>query len=97
MTTLESLKQGRARIATGWCRGKLANDKDGLTVDPGDPTACSWCAAGAVDDRAAEVFALNTTRGASGGLYRWNDADARVRDDVLDLYDRTIARLEATP
>lgn len=90
---LTTLRVAKDHLRGRWCQaGKL---EDGRT----------YCAATAtiVGSRATEACrALAGTLGDESftallTLFNWNDAPGRTEAEVLDLYDRTIARLEARP
>lgn len=50
MSVSDDLVRARALIADPacWTRGASARDESGREVDPDDPSACRWCALGAV-------------------------------------------------
>lgn len=47
------------RIVRGWCRFNMARTADGEDCEPQSPSACQWCASGALD---AAHFQLGLTR-----------------------------------
>lgn len=100
MTTLELLKAARARIERpeAWTRGTAARDPDGLGVRARSKDAVCWCAAGAVvavSGLGAHKRPMELLRAEAGTLVS-DFNDTRTHAEVLDLFDRTIARLEAT-
>ena len=53
----EVLYGARNRIEDfeNWTHGAIARDKDGNVVDPGDESACQWCAIGALAAEFPEI------------------------------------------
>lgn len=101
--TIITLRRTRKLLTPreAWTQGDLALDADGNSVSPDDDRACSWCLLGATEHVAINYhlslsadIALGATLGAD--VDEWNDAPERKHAEVLDLIDRTIARLEAT-
>lgn len=45
---IANFKKVIAQLKKGWCRGSYARDNTGISVDFGDPRACSWCLMGAM-------------------------------------------------
>ncbi len=99
MTTLEVLKRGLERVRKGWCQHYYAKTADGHGTGVLNPEACSWCAVGAVNVNDEARTELMETLGFAPhppvGI--WNDAPERTQADVIALFERTIARLEARP
>lgn len=103
LSTLAVLKAARELISTPerWVQGPFAVDRQGLSVSPLSPDACAFCAIGATwriagtgDADSGADRELDITLGgqlANG----FNDAEGRTHAEVLDLFDRTIARLES--
>ncbi len=99
MSTLEVLKRGLERVRKGWCQHCYAKTAAGHGTGVLSPDACSWCAVGAVNVNDEARTELMETLGFAPhppvGI--WNDDPSRTQADVIDLFERTIARLEATP
>ncbi len=95
---LGTLRVGRERIVRGWCQETLAEDVNGEGCDELSAEAVSWCAMGAVcvldlDTRSYALDELNL--GVDTDIAGWNDHPDRTQAEVLDLFDRTIARVES--
>lgn len=97
---LVTLIAARVRISQGWTRNALAMDKHGVRVNPMSAEATRWDVVGAVravtpTDTAAERGALDALRrvGDIAMLSFWNDEPARTHDEVIMLFDTTIASL----
>lgn len=99
---LTVLKAARAKIAKPehWTQGTGARDRDGLSVSPQRANAFSFCSYGAVE--AVLPAMLNGRRRAINHLKRlvpfgqlatFNDDHTHA--EVLNLFDKAIARLEA--
>lgn len=112
MTTVELLKAARERVAKGWCQGWFAKDAAGEETLEELGDACAWCVRGAIyasakhgePESVSAEMALHDTLKDSGAalsvvgpLEEWNDAPGRTQAEVLDLFDRTIARLTEKP
>ncbi len=104
MTTLELLKAARARIERpeAWTQGSWARDADGHRCAENAPGAVRWCSLGAIQgprqvvgDAEAALKDTLVDRGSSVAVSTFNDDPTRTHAEVLDLFDRTIARLEA--
>lgn len=103
MSAVDVLRAARAKIAdpSAWTKGVAARDALGEAIEPEDPSACCWCAIGAlraacddVDVRIALKLALLNTIGfASYGLAEFNDRSTHA--SVIGAFDITIARLDA--
>ena len=112
-TTIEVLKAARELIAdeSRWTQDVLARDASGNEVEPDHQSAVCWCVEGAVEravviggEEAARgdriyhaVMALRDGVPGIGMLTVAGFNDTSEHSDVLDLFDRTIARLEAQP
>ena len=48
MLDKELVLQAAEQIKKGWCQINLAQDKDGLSISPYDPSAVKWCVIGAM-------------------------------------------------
>lgn len=76
-----------------WCKGHLAVDANGRTVEPTSPRACRWCLLGALEAcyAAAPSVPYRALRDAvrevcevSGGYPAWfNDAPCTTHEDIL--------------
>ena len=105
MTALELLRAGRERIARGWCQEDYAQDDQGAPALPWGSKACRWCASGALefgdssDDCRQEAWEALSAEipGVSVRVTDFNDFMGRTQVEVLALYDRAIAALEARP
>lgn len=85
------------------CRRMMARGPHGRT-HVGDPAATSFCLQGGVFravDEESRLFVIGAlgktleTRGARNtSLTAWNDTTGRNRQNVLDLIDATVARLQ---
>lgn len=106
MTTAEVLQKARDLIAdeSRWTHGYYAKDAQGYDVEPNEPSACCWCALGAVlhvEDLHSEeeagsdaASALERTALASGVAVPYIN-DIRGHDAVLALFDEAIAKAAA--
>ena len=101
MTALDVLKKARTRIEKPdrWCQGVSAQRSDGGLVDPNDPTACRWCAIGALaaEDHGTTAYAdaVKAIQGETGDAYGaacFNDSHTHA--EVLAAFSRAIAKLE---
>jgi hypothetical protein len=73
-----------------WCRGVLARDADGLSVDPTYSRATQRCALGALVSAAFQLTNVRPTFG-SATLVRVNDM--RGHSAVLALLDEALATM----
>lgn len=100
--TAEILRKAKARIAlpSQWVQGCLAVDAAGDPTQPGDPSACAWCALGAIvaDGFDASYGARMAFGAVVGQRYfsEFNDREATTHADILDAFDRAIAAESAT-
>ena len=101
MTTKEILTQARVLVKQSWTQGAYARNSDGESVAAKDPTACSWCAVGAIKaanpdgyPRLCELWDLFDNLVGRPLTISFNDASDTTQEDVLSLYDRVIARCE---
>lgn len=103
MNTKEHLIAARAKIAQGWCQKALGRDKYGHAVTSLDPRAESWCVIGALVAAAGRNVdpvpaAARLELGLTGrAVSRWNDTKGRTQEQVLKLFDDTIAKEEQQP
>lgn len=83
-------------IEKGWAQGFYARDAAGEVVSVEDPTACSFCAMGALvyvtqeASRETSRSAFNAMERAvsDGNIARYNDAPERTKEEVLALFDK---------
>ncbi len=100
MTMIEHLTAARALVAKGWTQKCFARDANDRNVPWGGNGAVKWCMSGALQeaaigkDHGPAIKALMKDIG-NEWIATWNDAPERTQQDVLDAYDRTIARLTA--
>lgn len=84
-----------------WLQNAFARNKEGLTVDPKDKKAVSFCLLGAIDhfrvSSSVEGFIFNCAmrhaieRQIQGRVITiWNDQIAKTKQDVLDVLERAI-------
>lgn len=104
MTTIQALKKARKLISNPkrWCQFREAQNARGLAVSADDSSAYKFCAAGAIlkvagrDSEEVLVSALKalmkSTRGV--GVATYNDKPRRTHAQVLNIFDRAIAKLE---
>jgi hypothetical protein len=99
---LQTIERARFLIANEqhWCRGKLAEDASGISVDPTSASAVRRCGLGAVidaayqltgDDDAANEIAQNALRPRCGISTLVHLNDERGHAAVLALFDQVIA------
>lgn len=108
MNALEMLKAGRALIAqpSGWTKGVLARDCRGIVVGSTSADATCFCSLGALTRIELRTFKVpNHVYGQAVGalsaqmpagvpcLAEFNDTHTHA--EVLALWDRAIAKLEA--
>lgn len=106
--TINLLRRGRARIAKPetWTKGFTARDAKGFQIHPTDSAAVRWCAAGAVI--ASISSEENPERLYESACDGWGELEVRTPEkklgsyndrsthaEVIALFDRTIAELEA--
>ena len=53
---LRGLKKAREFLKIGWCQGPVAMNADGDNVTVLDPSACKWCAYGAIIAAARSIY-----------------------------------------
>jgi hypothetical protein len=108
---LRLLKVGRERLQRGWCQGALARTADGIAVNPENPRAAQWCMLGAVGymplintsvpanlavwPASQAIYETLCQRCANKPTIAFNDSLGRTKEEVIHIYDLTIARLEA--
>ena len=105
---LTVLRVGRAYVVQGWCQGAIARTDDGEPTLAAQPWAEEWCSEGALEAAAhglvesdewvealyclQDVLAVREPE--NRGVSRWQDEPHRTKEDVIDLFDAGIARLE---
>jgi len=101
-TTIAILTNARAFIAKGWCQGKSALDGDGNPIDATHPQAVRFCIFGAFDatgiileDPVIELFKEASGLPPDRPLTGWNDEPGRTQSEVLEAFDRAIAKANA--
>lgn len=93
----DNLREAKALIERGWCRGDYAKDANGCSVYEDNPSAICWCASGAINAKAGyverRVFsqAIGTTC-----IPGWNDAPERTQAEVLAAFDKAIELAETS-
>lgn len=95
-----------------WTKGHFAKNGAGIATYCRSSSAVCWCASGATawvvqdedassgvaDDIDADVELAKTLGGSNpGDVASFNDQPTTTHAEVLALFDRTIARLEAQP
>jgi hypothetical protein len=98
--TLAVLRKGLERVKHGWTQGTCARDADGRICNCRSDAAASWCAYGATETDFDAGCALDDTLEAQGwdkGHVNYNDMRGRTQAEIVTLFERTIARLEAAP
>lgn len=102
---LRLLDSARSLVATGWCQGADARDREGEEVDPWDERAASWSILGALvatleqeaestgelplHELAAALYAIADVI-ETHSLAAWNDAPERTQAEVV----KTLAAAE---
>lgn len=99
MTTLELLKAARETISTPdkWTQYAIAKNTSGEIRSADESDAVCFCMLGAIwknsrQSGSAEGELKNTINGRS--IAGFNDDPSRTHDEVLNVFDKTIARLE---
>lgn len=97
--TIAHLHDMHAKITQGWCRGMLAQDKDGREIAYDSDNAAAWCLTGAYRTTRAsyDTHALRILREVVScglqGLTTFNDR-AESKDEVLDVINKAITYAE---
>ena len=102
MTNKEILTKARGLIEKGWTKNTFARNPNGNPVFAKDPSACKWCASGAIwavtgpedNHRRRELWELLDSLVDSDLAPTYNDAPTTTQADILTLYDKAIARCE---
>lgn len=109
MKPLTVLRRARALITLpkNWTQDAYARNKRALPVSQEDPTACRWCAIGAISKvtRTAKNAAVcYSARNAAAQFFSdaagqhvvaFNDAATTKHADVLAVFDKAIALAKA--
>lgn len=102
MTKLELLIKAREKIRQGWTQNVSARNSDNYPVNVDALEAVAWCALGAIwavrgtyetQDDAERELCKTIDREYAYSIAEWNDKPGRTKEEVLDLYDRTINRV----
>ena len=95
------LWRARAKIEQGWCQGASAQTSEGKPTMAGSCDASRWCMSGALeaatrvldsDEAAKRAHAALRWSIQRNNLEVWNDVEGRTRADVLNAYNRAIAK-----
>jgi hypothetical protein len=107
MSTVAVLVAARALVARGWTQYAWAKNERGETVLASATDAVRWCAGGAIrlagmqlglsTEGAVEALlgvigAPVTGRLEHHAVAPWNDAPERTQEEVLEAFDKAIAR-----
>lgn len=104
ITELQVLKGARELLSdeSKWAKGFFAFDKDGERCGACSPEACKFCLIGAMRkvagrDTSVTVNCLTEIYNYLGHNLAadWNDDADRKHSEVIDLLNKTIARLES--
>ena len=103
MTTVELLKSMRSKIASGWTQGCCARNRGGFPVVPYSDDACQWCLIGSMTAEKGSVGQWEARRDAHRiltelihnrnetlDMAKYNDADGRTREHILELIEEAI-------
>lgn len=98
-TAATVLIKARAKLRRGWCQGPAAMARSGKAVMPRSPTACKWCAYGAVlasTRRSAAIgWAMRMFEQANRtNMIRYNEGRGRNKNAVIAAFDRAIAKAQ---
>lgn len=92
MSLVTDLQEARELIAKeeNWCRGRFAVDKNNYSVAVTAPTACKWCAAGALERsvggwQSHSVGRYETARRqlSEAAIYLFNEPAVSIVNDQL--------------
>jgi hypothetical protein len=98
MSTVEILKAAKALITDekNWAQGCIARSASGEEVGALNPTACRFCAVGAIQKVATDesrIPVIDILRSlAKGSVSFFNDSHSHA--EVLSLFDLAIAHAE---
>ncbi len=96
MTALEIVREARAKIERGWCKGRLAQNAEGMGCAPSSAEAAAWCLRGALCAEEYSYGCIQAMDAVVRELPRWaceriplfNDAGGTYLEDVLDVLSR---------
>jgi hypothetical protein len=104
VTIRDVLVRSRALIAKGWTQAAAARDANGRECAAFAAEAISWCAAGAICccirpggasyNAVAAAMGFSSAIAAPDSLPVFNDRQTTTQQDVLDAFDRAIAKCE---
>ena len=109
MKTVEVLKKARALVAKEWCQDSFGRDQWGEEIETNELDravafcvrgACIHAATPAAGQRASVELAKTLGFVDYDALQRlafWNDDPRRTQRQVVNLFTRTIKRIEAEP
>ena len=106
---LRLLRDARALVSEGWCRGADARSSDGEAVDPWDERAVAWSLLGAIvavlereanewgemplEELASALYAIADVVDVDS-LAAWNDAPGRTQAEVAGVLAAAEASFE---
>lgn len=103
---ISELRSARTRLVdVGWIRGQLElGDDNGKLLGYCVVGAVAPCRESVSNDQVLALRALNqvafqgdaANQLTTSGLVEWNDAEGRTKEQVVELIDKTIARLMET-
>lgn len=104
-SALETLKGARQRIIKGWTREVCARNESGEEVDENNPSACRFCALGALGVESANLVGFEAAKDALLKVIR-RDSDcitiptfndlSKSKHRVVKAFDKAIENLENT-
>lgn len=88
----------KAKIRSGWCRGRNAANACGGDAFPRSPNATAWCLNGAlvaVTNDTLRIYRVREyfRRDLGSEMEPWNDHVAQSKDEVLAACDRVAVRV----
>lgn len=101
-TAKQITARARMLVEQGWIQGSFAKNEAGDKVNFTDPGAISFCALGAILRAKQELVPGGNIPDQFWDAWgdppyesttEWNDASSTTKQDVLDRFDRTFARL----
>lgn len=98
-TVLEALTLALEYIESGWCQNGFAQGAHAYPCDARDPFARAVCAYGAINRATSDPCISFTAKAflekdwaATPTIPVWNDGANRSHRDVIQLFERAIAR-----
>jgi hypothetical protein len=95
---------------TAWIQNGIARNAEGAQITAHHPSACSWCAMGAIAkvqnrpeapqayDSASKLLAYHLSVNALGvNIANWNDHPLRTREDVVQALRSAALQTVTTP